>query len=125
MGAHDSQVANRYTSMFELGEGIKRALRYTSFEDKITVEFDRYINRVAVNQRLSVANHEVLRGLTFSDDLLQILGFVPRTIFDRPKTVASREVDLERGLTAMFIYANIVDPRHLCGCKKHARRDLD
>ena len=39
------------------------------------------------------------------------MGFHPSSTFDRPVTTAIRDADMERGLTSLFVYSNIVDTR--------------
>ena len=101
----------RYSTLYELSEALRRTLRHTSLADKVDIDHDKYINRAAVTLAFGRTDRNTIRGLSFSSDLLEMLGFMPRTVFNKPKTVAPRDADLERGLTALFVYANVVSPR--------------
>jgi hypothetical protein len=96
----------RYLYLRELVAALIGATRSTPLNGKLLILYDQYADRVKV----SLVGSTRAR-LRFSADINQILGFADDAVFTSPGATASRGPDMERGLTALYVYADVVGNR--------------
>jgi hypothetical protein len=97
-----------YDSVEDVLVGIKKLFVKTLLEDNVHFIYRKNADRVYVS---FYSRQGRLRELTFSDDLCQILGFPVATSVNEPGFNGTRSPDINRGMTGLYVYSNVVNRR--------------
>ena len=99
-----------YSSVDDVISAFYDATYPTLLRGSVFLKRDRSANRIHYGVHPDSKHYEFRVHL--SDDLSQILGFDEGDTLDSPR-VSSRAPDINRGMTALYVYSNVVDNRHV------------
>ena len=94
----------RYTHE-ELIGAVTSAVRGTLLQGRLRVLRNRFANRISIRVPSNVS------ALAFTDDINQMLGFPDGTAISYPGASAKAAPDVERGMTALYVYTNAISDR--------------
>jgi hypothetical protein len=97
-----------YDSVDDVIKGLTRLFVDTLLEEGVRFYHRKTVDRVYVSLYTKEGN---VRQLTFSKDLCEILGFPETTIIESPGYNGTRSPDINRGMTGLYVYSNVVDNR--------------
>jgi hypothetical protein len=101
-------VPGLYESVGDVLVALKNLFKGTQLEDKVSFIHRKTADRVYMSIH---SDHGELRNISFSDDLCQILGFPVATSFNSPGFNGTRSPDIQRGMTGLYVYSNVIDKR--------------
>jgi hypothetical protein len=97
-----------YSSVADVIQAITKLFPKTLLENNVRFLHRTTVDRVYVSL---YSDHGRLRQLAFSDDLCQILGFPAGTIVEEPGFNGTMSPDIDRGMTGLYVYSNVVNNR--------------
>lgn len=98
-----------YNSIDELLDTIQSILNNANLKDKIVIHYDKLRNRVL----MVIKEPSTEFGIAFSQNIANILGFnrSGETFYTRGKYMENLPADINDGLYAIYVYADIVEKR--------------
>jgi hypothetical protein len=97
-----------YGSVEDVLTALKKLFVRTLLEDAVRFFYRKNVDRVYMS---FFSEDGRLRQLSFSDDLCEILGFPKATPINHPGYYATRSPDIDRGMTGLYVYSDVVDNR--------------
>ena len=97
----------RYVSVFEVVGALRSAIYTANLHRAIRILYDTRLNKVTV-----FVSSDARGKFWFTPDLCQILGLKEGRIIGASERYESESVpDIERGMTSLYVYSNVVDSR--------------
>jgi hypothetical protein len=97
-----------YDSVEDVLAGLTRLFVDTLLEEGVRFIHRKTVDLVYVSFYTREGN---LRQLAFSKDLCEILGIPEKTVIESPGFNGTSSPDINRGMTGLYIYSNVVDKR--------------
>jgi hypothetical protein len=102
--------AGLYDSLADVLESLRRLFDGTLLKEAVRFYHRQNADRVYLSLYSDKSKGRV-RELTFSEDLCQILGFPVGTWINEPGYYGTMSPDINRGMTGLYVYSNVVDNR--------------
>ena len=103
-----------YRTLQALASALTTSIQGTPLQGALTLRID-FNKVVTMTLDLPEGQRQRVRRVQLYGDLPQALGIPPSTVLESPSMIQGKLVaDIDRGMTALFVYADIVD-KHLVG----------
>lgn len=120
-----SVSGGRYPSFKEVIEELRRALQQTKLtvsgvSRTVNMSNKLYVSYNSITRTCLLQSDDAKLAVSFAEPLANVLGFRPRTWYapglESNKTIQNPlSTDLHGGMTALYVYTNLVQPREVGG----------